>query len=371
MFNRKDLQELAAYSSSNGAILSVYLNVDPTQHTRDEYKLALRGLLRKAASMGAAEQDISAVERFFELEYDWSGRGVAVFACAADDFWKECSLSVPLKNHVFVWNKPYITPLASAWDTYGRCVLGLVDRQGAKLMLYQLGELVKTEGIMGEEVRHIKAGGGSSAAGRRGGTATRSSKRESEVAGRNLKEAAELMVAFCETYQPRNVLLAGERETLKQFKARLPRVWADRVIGSLAADMATPEIDLRDKVFSVLEKVEREHEVALTDAVITAAGKGRGGVVTLDQTLSAAHGGQIQTLVVAEGYHAEGFQCQGCSYVTAQDLGACPFCGGHMASIPDAVEAIIGQVLELGGHVEVVADHAELNAAGIGALLRY
>lgn len=369
MFNRQDLQELAAYSSGNGAILSVYLNVDPTQHTRDEYKLALRGLLRKAASLGAVEKDIAAVERFFELEYDWSGRSVAVFSCAADNFWKSCSLSVPLKNHVFVWNKPYITPLAGAWDTYGRCVLGLVDRQGAKMMLYQLGELVKTEGVMGEEVRHIKAGGGSSATGRRG--ATRSSKREGEAAVRNLKEAAELMVAFCETHQPRNVLLAGERETLKKFKALLPRVWADRVIGNLAAEMTTPEIDLRDKVFSVLEKVEREHEVALTDAIITAAGKGRGGVITLDQTLSAAHGGQVQTLVVAEDYHAEGFQCRSCGYVTAQDLGTCPFCSGQMASIPDAVEAIISQVLGQGGHVEVVANHAELNAAGIGALLRY
>jgi peptide chain release factor subunit 1 len=371
MFSRHDLQDLAGYRSASGPILSVYLNVDPTQHTRDEYKLVLRGLLRQAGTMQASPDDIAAVERFFELEYDWSGRGVAVFSCQADDFWRAYSLAAPLKHHVFVWNKPYVTPLASMWDAYGRCVLGIVDRQGAKLVLYQMGEVAKTEGIMGEEVRHIKAGGGSAAAGRRGGVSGRSSKREDEVMARNLKEAAELMVAFCEASQPRNVLLGGERETLKQFRSRLPRVWADRVIGTLTADMTMGENELRDKVLAILEKVEQEHEAALADAVITAAAKGKGGVALLDETLSAAHDGRIQTLVVAEDYHAEGFQCQGCAYVTAQKLDACPFCGGKMDSIPDAVEAIIGQVLEQGGRVEIIAGHERLDEVGVGALVRY
>jgi hypothetical protein len=42
-----------------------------------------------------------------------------------------------------------------------------------------------------------------------------------------------------------------------------------------------------------------------------------------------------------------------------------------MAHIPDAVEATIQQVLEQGGHVEMVTGHKELAQAGVGALLRY
>jgi peptide subunit release factor 1 (eRF1) len=109
----------------------------------------------------------------------------------------------------------------------------------------------------------------------------------------------------------------------------------------------------------------------LADAVITAAAKGKSGVVRLDDTLSAAHEGRVLTLLVAEGYTAEGFQCQQCAYVTGQRLDKCPFCGGAMANIPDAVETIIQQVLEQGGHVEIVAGHNEFAKAGVGALLRY
>ena len=128
---------------------------------------------------------------------------------------------------------------------------------------------------------------------------------------------------------------------------------------------------MRDKALKILDEVEHEREAALADAVITAAAKGKGGVVRLDDTLSAAHEGRVQTLLVAEGYKAEGFQCQQCAYVTGQHLDKCPFCGGTMGHIPDAVEAIIQQVLEQGGHVEMVAGHKELTVAGVGALLRY
>ena len=370
MFSRKDLQELAEYKGTGAPVLSLYLNVDPSQHTTDEYKLALRQLLRGAGERAAGE-DIAAVERYFDLEYDWSGRGVAVFSCNADKFWRAYPLPVAVADHVFVGLKPYVTPLVKLWDTFGRFVVAVLDKQGVRLMLFHVGELIRTEGMMGEPVRRVKAGGGSAEKGRRGGTGATANKHEDEVASRNLREAAELTLAFCEAHQPRNLLLGGKAEAIKQFKAKLPRVWADRIIGTFPADMNIHENEARDKALRILNEVELERETALADAVITAAAKGKGGVVRLDDTLSAAHEGRVQTLLVAEGYKAEGFQCQQCAYVTGQRLDTCPFCGGKMAHIPDAVEATIQQVLEQGGHVEMVTGHTELAQAGVGALLRY
>jgi len=368
MFSRQDLQELAEYKGTGKSVFSLYLNVDPSQHTTDEYKLSLRQLLRGASAQAAGE-DIVAVERYFELEYDWSGRGVAVFSCAAERYWRAFSVQAPVADHVFVGLKPYVTPLADLWDTFGRFVVAIVDKQGIRLLLFQVGELIRTEGMLGEPVRRVKAGG--SAGGRRGGTEATANKHEDEVASRNLKESAELAVAFCEAHQPRNLLLGGKAEALKQFKARLPRVWADRAIGAFPADMGINELEVRDKALKILYEVEHERELALADAIITAAAKGKGGVVRLDDTLSAAHEGRVQTLLVSEGFKAEGFQCQQCAYVTGQRLDKCPFCGGMMAHIPDAVETIIQQVLEQGGHVEMVSEHKELAKAGVGALLRY
>ncbi len=369
MFSRKDLRELAQYRSQS-PVLTLYLNTDPTQHTTDEYKLALRQLLKDVEGQGAAE-DIAAVERFVDFEYDWKGRGIAVFSCDTDGYWQQYSLAVPVESRAVVSDKPYITPLAGLWDTYGRFVVAMVDRQGARLLLFQMGELVSEEGMMGEEVRRFKKGRGSAATGRRGGATGPSARREDEVAARNLKEASELTVAFCEAHRPRNLLLAGTEATLAQFKSNLPRVWADRVIGTFSADMTEGHIEVRDRAFSILEQVEAERETALADAVITAAAKGSNGVVRLGDTLSAVHEGRVQTLVVAHGYRAPGYRCKGCDYITDQPLEECPFCGGEVEELSNAVEVAVAQVLELGARVEIVRGHETFDRVGIGALLRY
>jgi peptide subunit release factor 1 (eRF1) len=191
------------------------------------------------------------------------------------------------------------------------------------------------------------------------------------VAARNIKEVAELTVAFCEAHRPRNLLLAGTEGTLAQFKGNLPRVWADRVIGAFAADMTEGHNEVRERAFAILEQVEAERETALADAVITAAAKGSNGVVRLGDTLGAVHEGRVQTLVVAHGYRAPGYRCQGCNYITDQELTECPFCGGDVIEINNAVEVAVAQVLELGARVEIVRGHEAFEQVGIGALLRY
>jgi peptide subunit release factor 1 (eRF1) len=351
-------------------MLTLYLNTDPTNRTTDEYKLALRQLLKQVEGQATAE-DVAAVERFVDFEYDWKGRGIAVFSCDADDYWQQFNLAVPVESRAVVSDKPYITPLASLWDTYSRFAVAMVDRQGARLLLFQMGELVSEEGMLGEEVRRLKKGRGSASPGRRGGATGPSARREGEVAARNIKEVAELTVAFCEAHRPRNLLLAGTEATLAQFKSNLPRVWADRVIGAFAADMTEGHNAVRERAFAILEQVEAERETALADAVITAAAKGSNGVVRLGDTLGAVHEGRVQTLVVAHGYRAPGYRCLGCNYITDQALTGCPFCGGEVEEISNAVEVAVAQVLELGARVEIVRGHEAFDQVGIGALLRY
>jgi hypothetical protein len=52
-------------------------------------------------------------------------------------------------------------------------------------------------------------------------------------------------------------------------------------------------------------------------------------------------------------------------------LETCPFCGGKFTHIPNAVEAMIEQVITQSGQVKIIADHAGLKEAGVAALLRY
>ncbi|MDY6878528.1 MAG: hypothetical protein SWK90_20300 [Chloroflexota bacterium] len=369
MFKQEDLRELAAYQGQ-APMLSVYLNVDPMEHTTDEYKLALRQMLKQAEGLAAA-QDMVAVERFFDHEYDWSGRGVVVFSCDQEDLWRTYSLAVPVVSGVTVARKPYIWPLAALVDAYGSYVVALVNRQGVRLLLFGMGELQISDEYVGEDVRKLKKGRGSSGGpGRRGGAPV-SSRREEGIAQRNIRKAVKVTQRFCRRHKPQRMIIAGAEPTVARFREALSKSLQEKVIGSFGADANASEPEIREQSLEILQHVEEERKTALVETVFTAAAKGRGGAIRLADTLGAVQEGRVQTLVIARDYHQPGYQCRNCTYITDQALEICPFCGSEFAEISDAGEALVTKVIEEGGKVEVVDDHPRIAEFGVGALLRY
>ncbi|RLC89741.1 MAG: hypothetical protein DRI37_03245 [Chloroflexi bacterium] len=367
MFEEKLLRELAAIETT-GPILSLYLDVDPKQRTTDEYKLTLREMFKQIAGE-ADPADIEAVQHYMDLEYDWSGRGLVIFSRQAENIWYALALSVPVRSGVTVARKPYISPLVELDGLYGRYAVILVDRQGAHFHLFQMGEVVAEDGVMGEEIRGLRKGGGSSMVGMRGG-APSLGRKEAALVQRNLREAAKALNAFCQKYHPRRLLLAGAEHTVAQFQEILPAHLQQTVIGTFTSDMEAGKAEIKEHSLKILQELEEKRKKDLVEAVITAAAKGANGVIRLDGTLSAAHEGRIQVLVVERDYHEPGYRCSGCGYLTTQQLGKCPFCNAAFTEIPDAAEAVVTQTVEKGGTVEVV-DNDALGQAHIGALLRY
>ena len=368
MFSRDDLQQLAEYQGQHD-VLSLTLNVDPTRRNKDEYRLALRHLLHSV--QGRANGDAAAIEQYFESEYDWSGRGLAIFSNQKENFWKVYALAVPIVDSVFLGPKPYLTPLANLWDVYGRFVVAVLDKQGGRFLFVQMGEVVDGEGVLGEEVRRVKSGSGSTPTGRRRNPDEPTDRHIHEVLKRNVKETVHALVQFCEKHAPRYVVLGGNAEVINEVRAHLSQEWLERLIGTVAGDVEDPDLVLRDRALKVVEEAEHRRELSLAEAAITAAAKNDHGAVRIDRILTAARAGQVQTLLVAEGYASDGYRCGQCGFVTMAPGAACQFCGGVFEQIPDAVEAAIGTVLEQGGRVDIVHGHAALNEVGVAALLRY
>jgi peptide chain release factor subunit 1 len=372
MITEKTLQELAGYEPTDTPVVSLYLNVDPTRRTTEAYKLRLRGLIKDAGRADLA-QDFQAMERYFEHEYDWRGRGVALFSNQRAGLWRTYPLAVPVSRSLLeIGPKPFIRPLVSLYDKYGSFGVALVDRQGARLFDFNMGELIETDGVLGEEVRRIKRGGGSSRPGTSRSGGRGGSQREREVANQNLREAAEATSDFFEQKGFRHLLIAGTDENVSQFQELLPRHLQDEVVGTFSADMNAKEGDILERSLEIVQQADREHEAELVEKAITGAAKGTNGVIRLDDTLGAVSEGRVQYLLVSDGFRAPGFRCKSCTYLTAQQLSACPFCGGKIQRIDDAVELAIQRVTEQGGSIEVIEDSDALDqAGGIAAVLRY
>ncbi|RPI21214.1 MAG: hypothetical protein EHM70_25440 [Chloroflexota bacterium] len=366
MLTEKDLHELLKIQAKH-PVLSVYLNTDPTEGNAEYYRRHLRSLLKNIN----LPEDVFAVERYLEHEYDWSGHSVAVFSCAAEDLFRAYPLAVPVRSRVRIGNQPHVKALADILDAFGGYGVALVDKQGARLFYFHMGDLREQEGTMGEAVRHTKRGGSSQFPGRRGGVAGQTNYAE-EVAERNMREAAEFAARFFADNNVRRVLIGGTDDNIAQFRSMLPKSWQSLIVGTFPMSMTANKENVLERAMQIGLEAEHRREAHLVKTVVTGAAKGRGGVINLNDTLSALHDGRVQTLIIRDGYRAPGYRCLGCGYLTAEKTDACPFCGKDIESIPDAVEMAVHEVMKTGGEVEVLHDGQMADEfENIGAVVRY
>lgn len=366
MLSESDLRELLDFPAKH-PVLSIYLNTDPTEGSTDAFKSRLRGMLKDIP----LSEDVSDVERFFSHEFDWSGRSVAVFSCSPEGFFRAYTLAVPVRSRVRIDERPYVKPLADLLDSYGGYGVALVDKQGARMFYFHLGELREQEGVVGENVRHTKRGGGSQSPGRRGGTAGQTNYVE-ELAERNLKDEAEFASRFFSENNVRRVLIGGTEDNVSFFRSQLPKAWRSLVVGTFPMSMTASHSEVLERAMEIGRQAELQREKKLVNTVITSAAKGRGGVVGLEDTLSAVHEGRVQTLLIHDGLRAPGYRCKGCGYITLKKLDACPYCGNEFEKIPDVVEMAVRKIMQGGGEIEVLHDNEGLEQhEQIGAMLRY
>lgn len=366
MFTESDLRKLLEFKPDH-PVLSVFLNTDPAEGSADVYRLKLRSILKDIEL--AAEKE--AIERYFDLDYDWSGRSVALFACDPEDFFEAYTFALPIQTRARVHNRPHVKPLVNLIDFYGNYGIALVDKQGIRLFSYHLGQLKEVEKYSGEQVRQTKHGGGSQSAGRRSSVGN-GSQHADEIADRNMRQAAQLAAKFFHESNIRRVMIGGTEENIKLLRNHLLKSWQSLIVGEFPISKGATKEEIIDKAMTAGQQAERNKENKIVNAVITGAAKEKGAVIGLESTLEALQEGRLQSLVMDSEYRLPGFRCVGCSYLTTAERDECPYCGGDFVEIPDVVNLAVRRVLESGGEIEVLQYQPNLSEHGhIGGILRY
>jgi len=362
MVSMQELQSLVTFLSEDPLVLSLYLNVDTTRRTKEKYRLSLRNLLKQVDGE-AASKDIAAVERFFDFEYDGTSRSVIIFSCQEGGLWEVFPLAVPIEDRVVVARRPFITPLQDVLDEYARYGVIFVDREGARLLLFNLGELEEAEGTLGDELKRHKQGGWA---------AQRLQRRADEIAAQNFKEIVEAARRFCDENLCTRIILAGTGDNVATFRGMLPKSMRDMIVGEMALDMTAGEVEIREKTMGIIRDHMRAEETTLVKRMITSAAKGETGAIGLVDTLHALQEDRVHILLVSEGYEAQGFRCTHCGYVGARELDACPYCGSEVRVHDHVIDAAVRLAIEKGVAVKIIGDNEQLDTAGsIGAILRY
>lgn len=369
--NADIIRKLTAGAPGDRPVVSLYLDVDGRRWPKyQDCEARAERLLREVTERSSKEnghanvrEDLRRVESFVKAGLDRSvTRGIAVFS-AGPAFWHTFELPVAVHDQLVIDTSPHVHQLETVVATNERFAVLLVDRQRARMFVFEMGRLVDRTEQFDALPRHDDDAGDRD---------RRHDKHKLETAAaQHLKRAARGAFELFQQQGFDHLIVGAADDIAAQLEADLHPWLRERIAARMHIPVAASDAEVRAAALGVEEQVERRKEAALVARVRESAGAGTGGVVGLGGVLGALAERRVDTLVVSAGYEVAGWACTPCDRL-AERGPTCPSCGAAMERASDVVERAIEETLHQGGRVKVCVGNADLDVAGrIGALLRF
>ena len=349
-------------------VTSCYLDVDGRRLLRQqdiehELDTVLRGARARNDGSAPVRRDLERIERFVKDGFDRSRtRGLAMFSCSDPELWHVVPLPVPVRTRVVVNSQPAVGELKSVVEQYDRFGVLLVDKQRARMFVFELGELVEHSEHVDELPRDYDLRGHSERGDR--------SSHVDALADQHARNAAGLAWSVFQRVGFDRFTAAAPEELVPHLRDLLHPYLRERYCGGINVSPTASLDDIRHAAADVEARVERDKEAELVGRLRDAVGTGKG-ASGLPDTLAALAEHRVDTLLVSQGYAVDGWRCGSCKLLAAKGR-ACSSCGAEMHAVSDVVEEAVETALMQSCRVEICVDNADLDVAGrIGALLRY
>jgi peptide subunit release factor 1 (eRF1) len=376
MITREQLRELAQFEDKRSCAISFYFQpVTPRSKSHKEEAILAKDLareaLRQVEKTGKCESARADIDRIVRLLHDLLENGThakAVFACAAQNYWREYDLPPQLIGTQIAVDRNFqLKPLSQLLVALPRLAIVLADRHRARLFELRYGELTELEGFFQFLSRRRRSDG---FAGYDGGHAQR---RVADEARQHFKTIAGVLKDALDKGIVEKWILGCQEMIWPQIEMQLHSYVAQKLIGRFPSEVAhvnTEAIRLQaERIFADAEK--NRSRQAVCEAISQARSNARG-VTGLRRVLRALELGEVQTLLLGERYAAQAVQCSGCGHLDAHLVSFCPICGRETRSVVDVGEAILPFVIRHDIELLYVKDDSDFERVGsIAALLRY
>jgi peptide chain release factor subunit 1 len=372
---RSRLRSLADVHPERGRVLSVFLNLDPSEFaTPAARSTAITSVMTEAAhrvdeadgldheERMALRQDVERVrDRLTAGDIVGDGaRAVAVYACGEVDLLEVLRLPRPVDFAVVLDRSPYLEPLVAVADGEQWCVL-LANRRNARLFLGDGGGFEETDRIEDDVHSQHDQGGWSQARYQRG------VEKEKDD---HLVHAAD--VAFSR-YKERGfdrMLVGAPDELINEVKQKLHPYLRERIVGRLQVDVENSSLDdVRRAAGTAMEEWRRRTEREALDRLAEGVGRGERGAAGLAAVLQALNEARVEILLLADGFRSPGGRDRETGMLYAGDHGPD---GRELERCDNIVELAVEKAIEQSAKVIKVVHHDDLGPlGGIGAVLRY
>ena len=346
---RSRLRRLADLRPERGRVLSVYMDLDPSEFATPPARASLVTSLVTDArhqvdaltdishdELKSLRNDIEAVREALTHPAiaDDGARGAAVFACEPAGLLETIRLPYPIASRVVVDETPCVEPLLRA-RTERWCVL-LANRRDARLFIGAPRDLEATDRV--EDNVHSQH--------RQGGWSQPRYQRSIEEDVRDhLDHVAAVAFSALKARAFDRLLIGAPQETLGDLERRLHPYLRERLEGHVRLDVENATVDeVREAAGAAVEEIEVRREAEAIERLRQGIGAGGRAAAGLEEVMGALDEARVAVLLLADGYE----------------------------SAEESAGRVIEKALDSGADVLVIRHHDDLGPlGGIAALLRY
>jgi len=360
------LDRLASADTGPFPVISLYLNLRPDEHGRDQFEPFLRKeFCDRVKTYPASGPERESLDRDTTKIREYvagvrpSVNGLALFACHAADLFEAIELAAPIaQHHVYISDHAHLYPLARVIDEYPRYLAVLTDTQSARVFVFATNATERTEQIEGEKTKHHKQGGWAQA---------RYQRHVENFHLHHLKEVADAVARIVRDEKIDQVLVAADEAALPLLREQLPKEISDRIVDVLRMDVRAPE---REILASTLRALRRRHAQSDRERVDELVGAYRAnglacvGVVATRKALEA---GQVDELLLTAALDA--LKVEGAWHVAQPDHNAV---AAERTPQERLADELIALARKTSAKMHCIEDRALLAPlGGVGAFLRF
>jgi peptide chain release factor subunit 1 len=296
---RAQLDRLAAFEPVDLPVLSLYLDMQPNEHGRDQFEPFVRKIMserqRTFATGTPARQsfdaDVDRINAFLSDSVDRSANGLAIFACHGADLFETMQMNAAIDDHwLFVGPVPHLYPLARLTDRYPRYAALLVDTNAARLLVFSLAQTESEREVKNAKTRKTSMGGWSQA---------RYQRHLDNFHEQHMKEVVDVLDRVVREESINHIVIACDEVARPLLMQELPKHLAAKIVDLVRLDIKTPEHEVLQETLDALRANEAKTDQEHVDAMID-AWRGSGlAVAGPEDTLEALQMGQVDELLIS------------------------------------------------------------------------
>src|SRR4051812_8293051 len=375
--NRSKLRELAELRPDGAKVLSLYLNLDPTEFASAQARSTeMRSLLdeadrrlRNGDSLSHDEkvhlrEDVERVRDYFGSP-DFSAKGahaLAIFCSGPAGVFEVIKLPRPVDTGVAINDRPFIEPLtdiafAGSWAVF------LISRKMARILRGSRERLEEVARISDDVHGWHDQGGWSQARYQRG------IQKETDD---HVKNAAEELFSRFKRNPFDRLLIGCPEELYSEVEKRLHPYLQERIVGRIEVDVEhTSPDEVLNAAAEKMEEEDKRHEREAFDRLAEGLGTGGRAAAGLEDVLEALNERRVEILLVEQGLTAAGVVCPQCGWLGAEGAN-CPADGTPLHKVDDIIENAVELAVTQSAEVIAARYYDDLEERGsIAAVLRF